>query len=104
MCTKAAEPYIRLKRVRTRTVSLPDTTASHYCTGSLRVISIKHVNVHIYMLPIITCLSIFKVVNLSYRYVLSCVNILKYLPGTYYMERLIIAKVTIDRSILMSAL
>ena len=37
-------------------------------------------------------------------YVLSYVNILKYLTGTYYMERLIIVKVAVDRLVLMSAL
>ena len=44
-----------------------------------------------------------QVANLSHRYVLSYVNILKYLPSTY-MERLIIARVAVDRSVLMSAL
>ena len=48
------------------------------------------------MLPTITCLSIFNIANLSHRYALSYVNILKYLPGTYFMERLIIAKVTVN--------
>ena len=61
----------------------------------LGVVSIKHVNVHKSMLPTITCLSIFKIVNLSYMYVLSYVNILKYFPDTYYMERPIIAKVAV---------
>jgi len=50
------------------------------------------------------CFSIFQIVDLSHRYVLSYVNILKYVPGTYYMERLIISKVTVDRSVLISAL
>ena len=57
------------------------------------------------MLHTITCLSsIFKIVNLSHRYVLSYVNILKYLPGTYYTERVIIAKVAVDRLVLMNGL
>ena len=81
-----------------------DAMASRSGTIWLRVISIYIINVHICMLLTITCLFTFKVVNLSHRYVLSFVNILKYPPGTYYMERLIIAKVTVDRSIIMSAL
>ena len=51
------------------------------------------------------CLSIFQIVNLSHRYVLCYdVNILKYLSDTYYMECLIMTKVTIDRSILILVL
>ena len=41
----------------------------------------------------ITRLSKFKVVNLSHKYVLSYVNITKYLPDTYYKECLIMVKV-----------
>ena len=70
----------------------------------LRVISNKYVNVYMYMSHTITCSSTFEVVYLSHRYVLSYVNILNYLPGSYYMERLIIAKVAVDRSVLMSNL
>ena len=70
----------------------------------LRVISNKYVNVYLYMLHTITCLSIFKIVYLSHRYVLSYVNILKYFPGTYHKKRLILAKVTVDRSVLMNTL
>ena len=47
------------------------------------------------MLHTITCLSIFKTFNLSHRYVLSYVNILKCLPDTYYTECLIMPKVTV---------
>ena len=97
---------LRLYTSHIGTVSLPEGRRFGLRSGTdlLSVISNKCVNVYIYMLRTITCLSIFKVVNLSHRYVLSYVNVLKYLPGTYFMERLINAKLTADRSILMRAL
>ena len=96
----------RARRRHGQLVTLPEGSRYCLCSGPylLRDISNKYMNVYIYMLHTVNCSSTFKIVNLSHRHVLSYVNILKYLPGTYYMERLIIAKVAVNRSVLISVL
>ena len=108
-----SEPAIKVKlewgRVLLRLpLSIFDNAHGHFARGqkaiphggvatcsALFLLNMWMFIVHTYMLPTITCLSIFKIINLSHRYALSYVNILKNHPDTYYMGSLIMTKVTV---------